>query len=566
MANNAIALQIRAPRGVDMGSVIQQNAMAINQVAQQQAAQRQAAKDQQAMELARTKETREGNKADIELARDRLAYHRDLASVVRSKSGYLNWLANVDKDSQEIADMFRANLPPEEFDRNPGAGLAALTQMIGTAEQNFNARYPKAISTAGQTSEGDWMSITTSGIPGASHADRVPDTSRPLGRMQAPATTAPPPRAELPPIDPAAAVAGAAQPDRAAILRNFGQPLPAENMRANGLEPMSYSPENQQPDLGKIVQTMMDTGVVSQSDVDAMRQAAGPGKDAQLAELLRANNIRIMPNEGMPGARNAVYNPDEGAASMQEAQYDPSMYETARGKPPMQSPMPGSAQVPLPRVRGEAEAGEAGKQGVRVATEPKIAAGTERAKRLEEMRGQQPIALNDVQTVVSDLASRIKNIDELLRHPYRFSIVGPIEGNLPGALQFGERADVQGLFDNIKNNTVLQRLLEARAQTKTGGSPLGNVSDADVRLIMGAALPIKQTGTDENFDARLKDLRNSYYQTMQRALSNYNNTFKEIAAERPDLILRQPDIAPQYKQSHTPKTNRTLRGTQYINW
>ena len=91
------------------------------------------------------------------------------------------------------------------------------------------------------------------------------------------------------------------------------------------LQPMSYSPGGQQPDLANIVQTMMDTGVVSQANVDAMRQAAGPGKDAQLAQILREHNIRIMPDEGMPGARmgGGEYDPARDAAAMQPAQYYP---------------------------------------------------------------------------------------------------------------------------------------------------------------------------------------------------------------------------------------------------
>ncbi len=85
---------------------------------------------------------------------------------------------------------------------------------------------------------------------------------------------------------------------------------------------------------------MMDTGVVSQSNLEAMRAAAGPGKDAQLAEILRSNNIRIMPDEQpAAGMRSAVYRPGEGDAGMTRVQALEEYEDTGRqfkGKSPMQ--------------------------------------------------------------------------------------------------------------------------------------------------------------------------------------------------------------------------------------
>ena len=80
------------------------------------------------------------------------------------------------------------------------------------------------------------------------------------------------------------------------------------------------------------------------------------------------------------------------AALRQNIGYEPTG-RAAQAKPPLQSPMPGSAIVPLPRVRREAEATEAGKQGVRVEVEPKIAGSTKTA----ELQAQKDMAFPDAQ-------------------------------------------------------------------------------------------------------------------------------------------------------------------------
>lgn len=467
MANNAIALQIRAPRGVDMGSVIQQNAMAINQVAQQQAAQRQAAKDQQAMELARAKETRETATAKADLLSKAAGLLRD---------GFVNYAKFGDEPAiqatrQFVIDMF----PTLNLDKViPPAHVLATdenryNQAYMTAEQWANKNFGTATtSTVIDPTTNEVKVVNASGLPGKSFSATIPDISRdirPTPNPTAPAAgaAAPPPAAALSDDQLNAAaqavVRGANISDPA--LRNvpqeqFGevqrraQQMGAQSEPPAELRPMSYSPEGQQPDLGKIVQTMMDTGVVSQSDVDAMRQAAGPGKDAQLAELLRANNIRIMPNEGMPGARNAVYNPDEGAASMQESDYAPSAYPATYGKPPMQSPMPGSAQVPLPRVRAQAQAERespqeaAAKTTAQETAKAAVAARAEEAKRLRDQRAAAELFMRtagvNMATGADPVADLIKKSTSGTIERIGADIMGAIPSDYGGGATEGAKA------------------------------------------------------------------------------------------------------------------------------
>ena len=64
MANQAIALQARAPQMPNTGSAIQQNAQMINMMMQQKAAERQAAQAQQAMQFAQAEEARKARIAE----------------------------------------------------------------------------------------------------------------------------------------------------------------------------------------------------------------------------------------------------------------------------------------------------------------------------------------------------------------------------------------------------------------------------------------------------------------------------------------------------------------------
>ena len=66
----------------------------------------------------------------------------------------------------------------------------------------------------------------------------------------------------------------------------------------------------------------------------------------------------------------------------------------------------------------------------------------------------------------SDVVDRINTIDELLRNPNRFSIVGAIEGNPTPIMQTGARADAQTAFDKIKNTATLTSLIDMRKSTR----------------------------------------------------------------------------------------------------
>ena len=589
MPNQMIALQARAPQTDVLGSTIQRNAQMMNMMSQQRSAERQAAQAAQQMEIARAQEARaaageERAAAKFAIDQDALLYakYRNMAPAVIESNNpevYANWLAQLNAELPDRAKMIADAMPPERFNKD------AFTLMMATMDQRFEARYGKAITkeliAPGPTpdSPATVLGVNISGIPGATYAAPVPDISRPRSGATPPVAGAAPTgglrptrgvnttpadlRAQMTPATPAAVTPERLDAAARAVARgaSITDPMLRDLSESDFLEVqkrasrlMQNSPEFQtmsaggaaQPDLAGIVQTMMDTGVVSQSNLEAMRAAAGPGKDAQLAEILRSNNIRIMPDEQPAGGmRSAVYRPEEGAAGMTQVQYNPNDYEPVRVKSPMQSPLPGSSQVPLPRVREEAGA-ETG--------------GSERAKRLEKLRGDIPTAKNATQSLIADVDDRIAAIDRMLRHPYRGSIIGMIEGRIPGMLQSPTRADVQALFDKIKNTATLTELTKLKQATETGGSPLGsNPTDRDAKIVETAASALIQTGDEREFEKELMRLRDKLYRLRTTAAASYNDTFREILPNDPSMKLRVPDIPKTYGEALKRAPKRVVR-------
>jgi hypothetical protein len=573
VANQAIALQSRAPQSNLLGGAIQQGAQMMNMMSQQRAAQRQAAQATQAMEIARAGEERAASAAEIDMAGKKIDFYTKRAGQTMTPEGYSLLLKDLDKDAPEIAAAFRANLPEVNFNRDE------LLKMVGSISDNFRARFGALETEVVQLKNGKYAvaRIGGSGGPGAEPGvfeleEYELDSNR---GAAAPAQT---PTAAFPTT---AAPATDAQIDDAArkILRGAGvgdlgigaddfdrASERANQMKAGGdasMRPVSMTTGPQmgggQPDLAAVVQDMMSSGQISQANLQLMRDTAGPANDAQLAEILRANNIQIVP-DAEPSMRSAVFRPGEDATPQMQQVQDMRNYRAtgraAQGKDPMQSPSqaPGAAgavaeaqREPIPQAGARAGAETAGEQGVRVVTQPKIVAGEERAKRVEKLRGELPRARADAQALITDLDERIKAIDEFLRSPYRNSIIGAVEGRIPRMLQTPARADAQALYDSIKDNTTLTRLLSDRSQTETGASPMGVVSDRDVDMVARGATRLTQTGTEKQQEIEMQRLRDMMYKTRQLAVETYNNVYREVLPEAPNLSLRVPSIAPKYR-------------------
>lgn len=477
MANQMIALQARAPQQSSvLGPAIQQGAQMLNMMRQQEAAERQAASAEQQMKLAQARETREASAADIELAGKKIDYYTKLAGQTLNSQGYTVLLDKLDKDAPDIAAAFRANLPPEKFDRN------LLLQMVGSIGDNFNATYGPLETEVVQADDGTFMVVRTGGFgkPGVFEMEQF--NLKPSGG--APAAAAP--RASAPAGMPesvgARATRGAFTTPQDLMKQGVN---PRSIPSGNPLQPMSMTQGDAQPDLAGIVQNMMDTGVVSQADFDAMR-AAAPGKDAQLAEILRSNNIKIMPSEPSGGLRSAVYRPEEGAPEFQQTQSMEDYVGTgraARGKSPMQSPLPGSAQVPIPRVRAEAQAQRETPEEASART-----TATERAKIAVEREKSLP-AKRQVSTIVKKIRDAYETLNKAEAIPSSkrgaaANVWDYLAVSTPG--REIQRAFGTETSKSLTDITASRKLLATAIKNATGMSAQEMNSNVELQLMLDA--------------------------------------------------------------------------------
>ncbi len=118
MANQAIALQARAPQNDFMGRAIQQNAQMMNMLAQQRAAERQAAAQQQQMEIARAEE---GRKTQSHGPAMRKANYEAFSAEQKAVMDFMEFAyegieqSRSPEDAVKIAGFLKQNFPNEVF-------------------------------------------------------------------------------------------------------------------------------------------------------------------------------------------------------------------------------------------------------------------------------------------------------------------------------------------------------------------------------------------------------------------------------------------------------------------
>lgn len=383
MANQAIALGVRIPQVDILGGSIQRNAQVMNMMAQQAAAQRQAAKTQQEMAIAANQEARAARTSDLDYKVNAAKYFRQLGNAVGDDPTYQAWLSRVEQVSPEDAAAFRAFSPTYDPDK--------MNRIIMDVEQYINKTTATPVASAQQDPEGNFYGVTVGGL-GAPTATKVtvqPTNRTPVVPAQtaAPQPPAPPSKfdqtfAEGIPagedaIDAAAqAIARGANISDPAIKNLTPKEFDEANLRAGRImleKPISFEQGGVEPltmqNAPQIVQAALDSGFIDPSHVQQLKQMLPQENQAAVDQWVQQSGLKVQP--GLPGMRSAVYRPqaqdfgapvaDDGMAfggpRMPMAQQIVNEPGTQfRGKPPMQGPLPGSAQVPLPRVREEAKA------------------------------------------------------------------------------------------------------------------------------------------------------------------------------------------------------------------
>jgi hypothetical protein len=324
-----------------------------------------------------------------------------------------------------------------------------------------------------------------------------------------------------------------------------------------------------------ILDSAINTGVMAQIDLDQMLAMSPPQARQGIMDVIRSSNISLqadapslaasaMPQQ-QPMAPNPVQRPQSqfadmrgpapqasfadlgGQPQMQNMMAQYQVGKQIRGRNPSMSPLPGSSQVPLPRLGAEKRVEAQAAKDVELAMAPQIATATKSAERAIELKSTAKKAKFDTEAVIDEVADRINTIDQLLRNPNRFSIIGPIEGNLPRLLQTGARADAQAAFDKIKNTATLTSLIDMRRSTETGASPVGaNPTDRDAKIVEQAASKLIQTGETAAFDAELMDMRRKLYRTYVNAQREYDGVYGDVLKENPNLRLAVPKVSDRY--------------------
>ena len=324
--------------------------------------------------------------------------------------------------------------------------------------------------------------------------------------------------------------------------------------------------------MSRIADSAFQTGVMAQVDFDQLLATQPPENRQAFTDAFRRANITLqadapsLADSGMGQqqmAANPVQTPQAGFAVMRgptpqsrtanldgdmsmmrntEAQYIP-----VQRRDPSQPIAPASSVVPLGRLGAEKTTEAQATKDVELRMAPQIAAATKKAERVVELKSTATKAKYATESVVNEIVDRINTIDELLRNPKRFSIVGPIEGNLPRLLQTGARADAQAAFDKIKNTATLTSLIDMRKSTETGASPVGaNPTDKDAKIVEQAASKLIQTGEPAKFDAELIDMRRKLYRTFQSAQREYDGVYGEVLKDNPRLRLAVPQVSDRY--------------------
>ena len=587
MPNQMIALQARNPQLPDPSRQTAQFANMMNMSRQAEAAALQGQRIRQEMQYA---EAAEGRAVETQKATIRgknldnqitdMKRLRNIGVAVlgsRSEEGYQSWVDMVEASDPQLGATIRQVAPTFNPD--------IMNYLIAEADKYIDKNIPQRTSKSEFDANGNLIIIDQGGFDPAKIRAGVitdqPDMPRP--QTEAPRT----------PTAPQASAMGRGLSATSDSPMTFGpdetRPLNAtqqEDLRRVQSEtgmtdtPASFTrggmgapaaaqmtPERAQ----QIVDSAVRTRVMAQEDFDQLMAMAPEQNKQPFMDMIQANNITLQPG-GMGQQPQSQFADLRGAAPQSQTaglRGAPPMEQTlaqyqvgqqVKGRNPNLSPYPGSAQVPIERVRQEAVAGritpaeEAAKKRattqVEIEMAPELAKATKTAERAVELKSTATRAKYATEGILSEVADRINTIDQLLRNPNRFSIVGAIEGNLPRLLQTGARADAQAAFDKIKNTATLTSLIDMRKSTETGASPVGaNPTDKDAKIVEQAASKLIQTGEPATFDAELIDMRRKLYRTYQSAQREYDGVYGEVLKENPKLRLVVPKVSDRYISS-----------------
>jgi hypothetical protein len=545
----------------------------MNMASQQRAAQLQGERIRQDMEYAQAGETRAAETQRLNVRKEDQAFRIAGMTELRnrgvgvlksgSEAAYQLWLKQADAIDPDSAAVMREIAPTFNKDALTFAIMKAdeyLDKAIPNAEASVEIAAEGGVDAQGRrVPAGTPVQITTGidantrAIPmaGAATPPRAtPTAPQPSAMERGPSAAADAPMTFGP--DETRPLNATQQEDLRRIQSETGMTdTPASFTRGGmgGAGAVQMTPEVAQ----QIVDAAVKTGMMAQADFDQLMALAPAQNKQPFMDMIQANNIKLQPGgmgqqsqfADLRGQRMQSQTAGlRGAPPMEQtlAQYQPVMK-----RDPNVPLAPGTSVVPLGRLGAEKTTEAQATADVNLRMAPEIAKATKLAERAVEQKSNATRAKYATEGILSEVADRINTIDELLRNPNRFSIVGAIEGNLPRLLQTGARADAQAAFDKIKNTATLTSLIDMRKSTETGASPVGaNPTDKDAKIVEQAASKLIQTGEPATFDAELIDMRRKLYRTYQSAQREYDGVYGDVLKDNPRLRLVVPKVSDRY--------------------
>ena len=543
MANQAIALQARAPQSSGLGGAIQQNAMLINQMAQQQAAQRQAAAQQQQAQIAQAQEARAAA-----LARPQLAKAESEATTEQAKavSAFLDlsiegmmqarspeqaarvgeFLKQQFPDSwaRQAVDETLSTMPSDPAQFEPWRKQTLFQSM--DAKDQLSQKFEQ-MTTGAET----WMTATPeyAGAPQGLEATEVAGT-----RVQAPqgiqyvkaadGSIIPVPK-EMP----------GASPGLVGGSRGGGGGHPALATNPGALKDSAF--------------TRAQPGYVGTKGSFAVFDTPEAGIAAQ-EKLLRDSYVgRGFNTISKIVNRYAPQGPENSAASVRNYQ----QYVAQRTGLDINAPIPSNKIPVLAAAMREFETGQRPGGGVQMGQPIPGTGKTERAA--TEAYG----AMDNVVAKYDDTIARAR---KLLRNPALNSIVGNIQGNVPEAVLSAlsqDAADALADYNELLSVAGFQELQAMRDASPTGGA-LGQVSDSENRLLQQSAFASARTQSEPKFRRSLQDYIARLEASKRRVEAAYQRQYGQ------SFSAPRRGATPRPQGTRAPAGRRTAGGATVSDW
>ena len=540
MANQAIALQARAPQTDFMGRAIQQNAQMMNMMSQQRAAERQAAQAQQTMDIARAEEAR---KAELQPLAVSKAGAEATSARVKMVNEFLDLsiagmsAARNAEDALKIGDFLKKSFALPELQGVVDQTLSSLPQdprQFGawreqTLFQSMEAKDQLAQEFQRQTTGRETFETVApkfAGAPGGGGAREVPGT-----RVQAAEgiTYVRGPNGEVIPVP-------KTMPGTGGLVGGEGMPGAGGDTfsRMIGVESRGKQFDRSGKPLTSPAGAIGIAQVMPGTAPEAARLAGLPFDDNRYRNdpdynlaLGKAYYEKQLADFGDERLAAAAYNAGPGAVRRALQKGGPDNWinhvprETQNYVRDVFGAAPagrGSAGAPAPGIQfGEAIPGTG--KGEKVAAE----------------------AYGAMDSAMARYDNTIKLAEDLLNNPALDSIIGNVQGNIPEtvlSLSSQDAANALADYSSLIAVAGFSELQTLKAESKTGAA-LGPVSDRENTFLQQSAFKTSRAQDETKFRQSLRDYIKRTKESKARVEKAYERTYGERFAPQ-----RAPAAAP----------------------